>query len=154
MMKKTAILIAAFALVCGMLGAQEKVRNPKDKTQYNSVFDLLRGEPGVTVSPTNGAGDMPQIIIRGIGTNSDQTQPLFVVDGIITDNITYLLPEDIYSIEVLKDGTSAIYGVQGQNGVIMFKTKSARQAELDAAEARKAEKQAAREARRAAKKRK
>ena len=154
MMKKTAILIAAFALVCGMLGAQEKVRNPKDKTQYNSVFDLLRGEPGVTVSPTNGAGDMPQIVIRGIGTNSDQTQPLFVVDGIITDNITYLLPEDIYSVEVLKDGTSAIYGVQGQNGVIMFKTKSARQAELDAAEARKAEKQAAREARRAAKKRK
>lgn len=148
MMKKTALLIAASLFLCGMLGAQEKVRDPQQKTQYTTVFDLLRNEPGVTVSPTSGVGDMPQIVIRGVGTNSGQTQPLFVVDGIITDNVTYLLPEDIYSIEVLKDGTSAIYGMQGQNGVIIFKTKSAVQAEKDAAEARKAERKAAREARR------
>ena len=91
---------------------------------------------------------MPRVIIRGIGTNSDQTQPLFVVDGIITDNVTYLRPEDIYSVEVLKDGTSSIYGMQGQNGVILFKTKSAAEAEKAAAEARKAERKAAREAKR------
>ena len=148
MMKKTAILIAASLLLCGMLGAQEKVRDPKEKTQYNNVFDLLRNEPGVIVSPTGGVGDMPQIIIRGIYTNSGQTQPIFVVDGIITDNVTYLRPEDIYSIEVLKDGTAAMYGMQGQNGVIIFRTKSMVDAEKQAEEARRAERKAAREARR------
>ena len=146
-MKKTLLLTAALLLLCGVLGAQEKVRDPKEKTQYNTVFDLLRGEPGVTVSPSN-AGEMPQIIIRGISTNSTHTQPLFVVDGIITDNVTYLRPEDIYSVEILKDGTASMYGTQGQNGVIMFRTKSMVQAEQAAAEARKAEKKAAREARR------
>ena len=148
MQKKTLLLVTAFLLVCGALGAQEKVRDPKEKTQYNTVFELLRAEPGVMVSPGGGNGEMPKIYIRGISTNSDQTQPLFVVDGIITENVTYLRPEDIYSVEVLKDGTSSIYGVQGQNGVIMFRTKSAVQAEKDAAEAAKAARRAAREARR------
>ena len=147
-MKKTLLLIAAFMLLCGAAGAQEKVRNPKDKTQYNTVFELLRDEPGVIVSPGGGNGEMPKILIRGISTNSDQTQPLFVVDGIITDNVTYLRPEDIYSVEVLKDGTASIYGVQGQNGVIMFRTKSMVEAEQRAADQAKAERKAAREAKR------
>ena len=147
-MKKTLLLIAAFMLLCGAAGAQEKVRNPKDKTQYNTVFELLRDEPGVIVSPGGGNGEMPKILIRGISTNSDQTQPLFVVDGIITDNVTYLRPEDIYSVEVLKDGTASIYGTQGQNGVIMFRTKSVVEAEKLAAEQAKAERRATREAKR------
>jgi TonB-dependent SusC/RagA subfamily outer membrane receptor len=147
-MKKTLIFAAALLLSCGVLGAQEKVRPANEKTQYNTVFDLLRAEPGVQVSPGGDNGQMPRIIIRGVGTNSDQTQPLFVVDGIITDNVTYLRPEDIYSVEVLKDGTASIYGVQGQNGVIMFRTKQVVEAEKAAAEARKAEKAAARAARR------
>ena len=147
-MRKTLLLTAALMLLCGVLGAQEKVRDPNEKTQFNTVFDLLRGEPGVTVSPGGDSGQMPKIYIRGISTNSDQTQPLFVVDGIITENVTYLRPEDIYSVEVLKDGTASIYGVQGQNGVIMFRTKQMVEAEKAAAEARKAEKKAAREARR------
>ena len=146
-MKRTLMILAAVFLSCGFLAAQEKVRDPNEKTQYNTVFDLLRGETGVTVSPTSSAGEMPKIIIRGIGTNSEYTQPLFVVDGIITENVTYLRPEDIYSVEVLKDGTASIYGVQGQNGVIMFRTKAAVEAERLAAENRKAEKKAAREAR-------
>ncbi len=150
-MKKAILFITACIFLCGVAGAQEKVRNPKDKTQYNSVFDLLRAEPGVIVSPGGGSGDMPKILIRGVSTNSDQTQPLFVVDGIITDNVTYLRPEDIYSVEVLKDGTAGIYGVQGQNGVIMFRTKSMVEAEQRAAEQAKAERKAAREAKRASK---
>lgn len=144
-MKKTILLILASMLLCGALCAQEKVRDPKEKTQYNSVFDLLRAEPGVVIKGDGSGGSMPDITIRGISTNSDQTQPLFVVDGIITDNVTYLRPEDIYSVEVLKDGTAAIYGVQGQNGVIIFRTKSMVEAEKRAQEARKAERKAARE---------
>ena len=107
-MKKTLILAAALLLSCGILGAQEKVRPENEKTQFNTVFDLLRNEPGVQVGPGGDDGTMPDIIIRGISTNTTYTQPLFVVDGIITDNVTYLRPEDIYSVEVLKDGTASL----------------------------------------------
>ena len=144
-MKRILTILSAALLLGGTLCAQEKIQ--EGKTQYNSVFDLLRREPGVVVTGDTSMGNTPRIIIRGISTNSDQTQPLFVVDGIITDNVSYLRPEDIYSVEVLKDGTAALYGMQGQNGVIIFKTKSARLAEQEAAEARKAERKAAREAR-------
>ena len=145
-MKRILTIITSLLLLGGVLGAQEKVR--QGKTSYNTVFDLLRNEPGVTVGTDSGNGTMPRIIIRGVGTNSDQTQPLFVVDGIITDNVTYLRPEDIYSVEVLKDGTSSIYGMQGQNGVIIFRTKAVVEAEKQAEAARKAERKAARAAKR------
>ena len=144
-MKRILMIAAAALLFCGTAFAQEKVN--EGKTRYNTVFDLLRNEPGVVVSPGGDNGTMPRIVIRGISTNSDQTQPLFVVDGIITDNVTYLRPEDVYSVEVLKDGTSSIYGMQGQNGVILFKTKAAVAAEKQAEEARKAARKAARAAR-------
>ena len=146
MMKRILTITASLLLFGGILGAQEKVK--QGKTSYNTVFDLLRNEPGVVIGPDSGNGVMPQIVIRGIGTNSDQTQPLFVVDGIITDNVTYLRPEDIYSVEVLKDGTSSIYGMQGQNGVIIFRTNAVVAAEKQAEAERKAERKAARAARR------
>lgn len=145
-MKRIIIILAAMLMLGGSLYAQEKVK--EGKTVYSSVFDLLRDEPGVNVAPGGGNGIMPKITIRGVSTNSDQTQPLFVVDGIITDNVTYLQPEDIYSVEVLKDATSSIYGMQGQNGVIIFRTKTAVEQEQRMKEARKEEKKAAREARR------
>lgn len=145
-MKKILVIFAAFLMLGGSVCAQEKVKT--GKTVYNNVFELLRNEPGVYVAPGGGAGVMPKIYVRGISTNTENTQPLFVVDGIITDNVTYLLPEDIYSVEVIKDGTASIYGMQGQNGVIIFRTKSAVEQEQRAAEASKAAKRAAREARR------
>ena len=153
-MKRFLLLLAAVSLMGGTLFAQDKSNDKfKFKTHYNTVFDMLREEPGVIVSPTS-VGSTPSILVRGISTNSDKTQPLFVVDGIITDDVSYLVPDDVYSIEVLKDGTSAMYGVQGQNGVIIFKTVSAVQAEQREAELRKAEKKAGREARRAARRNK
>lgn len=151
-MKRILLLFAVLTLSGAAVYGQEKVRDPKEKTQYSTVFDLLRNEPGVVIGPGGGNGVMPKIYIRGISTNSDQTQPLFVVDGIIMENVTHLLPEDIYSVEVIKDGTAASYGMRGQNGVIIFKTKSAAEAEKRLAEQQKAERQAAREARRAERK--
>lgn len=149
-MKRFLLLLAAAFMLGGTLSAQDKPNDKfKYKTHYNTVFDMLREEPGVMVSPTS-TGSTPRILVRGISTNTNETQPLFVVDGIITDDVSYLTPDDVYSIEVLKDGTSAMYGVQGQNGVIIFKTVAAVQAEQREAEMRKAEKQAAREARKAA----
>ena len=152
-MKRFLLLLAVLTLSGAAAHGQERVRDPKKKTQYSTVFDLLRNEPGVVVGPA-GTGSMPKIFIRGISTNSDQTQPLFVVDGIITDDVTYLQPEDIYSIEVIKDGTAASYGMRGQNGVIIFKTKSAAESERRLAEQQKEMRQAAREARRAERKKK
>ncbi|MBR5735858.1 MAG: TonB-dependent receptor plug domain-containing protein [Bacteroidales bacterium] len=145
-MKRLLMIIAATLMLGGTLCAQEKVKT--GKTVYNNVFDLLRDEPGVYVAPGGGNGVMPKIYVRGISTNTENTQPLFVVDGILTDNVTYLQPEDIYSVEVLKDGTSSIYGMQGQNGVIIFKTKTAAEQEQRVAEAAKAAKKAKRAARR------
>ena len=152
-MKRFLLLLAVLTLSGAAAHGQERVRDPKEKTQYSTVFDLLRNEPGVVVGPA-GTGSMPKIFIRGISTNSDQTQPVFVVDGIITDDVTYLQPEDIYSIEVIKDGTAASYGMRGQNGVIIFKTKSAAESERRLAEQQKEMRQAAREARRAERKKK
>ena len=81
-----------------------------------------------------------------IGTNSSNTQPLFIIDDVITNDFTYLNPDDVDHVEVLKDGTAAIYGIQGANGVIMFYTKTfmeqqeraAEQARLERAQAKQA----------------
>ncbi|MBR4771146.1 MAG: TonB-dependent receptor plug domain-containing protein [Bacteroidales bacterium] len=140
-MKRIFIIMFAALMLGGSVYAQEKVQT--GKTTYKSVFDLLRDEPGVTIK--GGAeGTMPRVYIRGVGTNSNETQPLFVVDGIYQDDVTYLRPEDIYSVEVIKDGTASMYGMQGQNGVIIFRTKSAVEAEKLAAETAKAARKAAR----------
>ncbi|MBO7479553.1 MAG: TonB-dependent receptor plug domain-containing protein [Bacteroidales bacterium] len=145
-MKRLLMMLAALLALGGTVCAQEKVKT--GKTVYNNVFELLRTEPGVYVAPGGGNGVMPKIYIRGVSTNSENTQPLFVVDGIITDNVTYLLPEDIYSVEVIKDGTASIYGMQGQNGVILFRTKSAVEQEKRISDEQRAAKKAARQSRR------
>ena len=114
----------------------------KATTKYNTIIDMLRYEPGVKIGPDAGPGNMPSIIIRGIGTNSAETQPIFIVDGIQRDNIMYLEPADVHSINVIKDGTTAIYGVQGANGVIEIKTKAQAEAEKRAAQEKKAARKA------------
>ena len=125
--------------------------NPPSKTEYVSIIDMLRREPGLIISGS-GVGQMPGILVRGIGSNSNETQPLIVVDGVFTDDITYLQPQEVYSIEVIKDGTAAMYGMRGANGVIEIVTKTKHEEDLKTAaaakEARKLERQARRENRR------
>ena len=117
------------------------------QTKYSDIFEYIRGKvPGVQVGQS-GPGEMPSIIIRGIGTNSEHTQPLFIVDGVQTDNISTIDPENVYQIDVIKDGTSAIYGMQGANGVIVVTTKGAVMAAEAEAEAKKAARLAKKEAR-------
>ena len=81
---------------------------------------------GVQVVTTSGApGAESTIRVRGYSSNSD-SKPLYVVDGLRTTNISYLDPNDIQSIEVLKDAASAaIYGAQAGNGVVLITTKRA-----------------------------
>ena len=63
------------------------------------------------------------MLIRGISTNGDNT-PLYVVDGLQLNDIAHISPNDIESIDVLKDAaSSAIYGARGANGVVIITTK-------------------------------
>ncbi|MGH7665136.1 MAG: SusC/RagA family TonB-linked outer membrane protein [Gemmatimonadaceae bacterium] len=90
-----------------------------------SVAQALQGRvAGVQVTPQSGEPGAGAIIrIRGIGTLNNAA-PLFVVDGMLLDDIDFLNPNDILSIEVLKDASAtAIYGSRGANGVIIVTTK-------------------------------
>ncbi len=86
---------------------------------------LLGKVPGVQVKPVSGEpGAAPQIRIRGIGSISAGGGPLYVVDGFPMASIQTLNPNDIESMDVLKDASAtAIYGSRGSNGVIIINTK-------------------------------
>ena len=95
------------------------------KTPAASVDQALQGRAaGVTVNANSGQpGAGATVRIRGIGTVND-SNPIYVVDGVITSDISFLSPSDIESTEVLKDASStAIYGSRGANGVILITTK-------------------------------
>ena len=84
---------------------------------------------GVNVTSSSGQpGAAPRVEIRGIGTINDNT-PLYIVDGMpISGGLDYLNPNDIESIEVLKDAASgAIYGARAANGVVLVTTKKGAQ---------------------------
>ncbi|MBN2698827.1 MAG: TonB-dependent receptor [Bacteroidales bacterium] len=91
-----------------------------------NVEQGLQGKvAGVQVTSTSGApGAVPSVRVRGVGTFNNSS-PIFVVDGVILDNISFLNSADIESMEVLKDASAtAIYGSRGANGVIIITTKS------------------------------
>jgi TonB-linked SusC/RagA family outer membrane protein len=90
-----------------------------------SPMQALQGKvAGVQITTNNGApGAGPVVRVRGVGTfnNSD---PIYVVDGVILGDINFLNAADIQSIEVLKDASgTAIYGSRGANGVVLITTK-------------------------------
>jgi TonB-linked SusC/RagA family outer membrane protein len=86
---------------------------------------LLGKIAGVQVKPVSGEpGVSPQIRIRGIGSISAGAGPLFVVDGFPTSNIETLNPNDIETLDILKDASAtAIYGSRGSNGVVIINTR-------------------------------
>jgi TonB-linked SusC/RagA family outer membrane protein len=96
-----------------------------EKTHSTFALQALQGQaPGVQVLSSSGQpGDGIKIRIRGVATNGNSS-PLFVVDGMQLDDISFLNPADIESIDVLKDAASAaIYGTRGANGVVLITTK-------------------------------
>jgi TonB-linked SusC/RagA family outer membrane protein len=96
-----------------------------EKNHNVSVAQSLQGQAaGVQVTTNSGQpGDALRIRLRGVGTNGDPN-PLFVVDGMPTGDISYLNPSDVESIDVHKDAAAAsIYGAQGANGVVFITTK-------------------------------
>ena len=93
----------------------------------NSAEEALAGRlAGVQVTGSEGSPDAQvQIRVRGGGSITQDNSPLYVVDGIIVDNaLSTLSPQDIESIDVLKDASAtAIYGARGANGVVIITTK-------------------------------
>ena len=98
-----------------------------NKPVVNPVAALQGKIAGVQVINSGKAGADPEIRVRG--TNSiNGYKPLYVVDGLFNDNINFLNPQDIESMEILKDPSSlAIFGVRGANGVIIITTKKAKE---------------------------
>lgn len=89
----------------------------------NPAQALQGASSGVQVVSSGDPGASPSINIRGISTTGDSS-PLFVVDGLMVDDMSYLNSNDIESIEVLKDASAtAIYGSRGANGVVLITTK-------------------------------
>jgi TonB-linked SusC/RagA family outer membrane protein len=92
----------------------------------NDPLEAIEGMvPGADITRVSGkAGSGDSIHIRGTHTISGSTSPLYIIDGIQGGNISNLNPNDIETIELLKDASStAIYGSQGANGVIIVTTK-------------------------------
>ena len=101
-----------------------------DKPNSNPLASIQGKVAGVSVVNTGELGKEPDVRIRGTISRT-QTKPLYVVDGIFTDNIDFLNPIDIESMEILKDPSSlAIFGVRGANGVIIITTKKAKTGQL------------------------
>ena len=95
------------------------------KQSSTNALQALQGQaPGVQITSTSGQpGESMKVIVRGVGSTIGNT-PLYVVDGVITGDISYLNNGDIASLTVLKDAASAaIYGSQAANGVVLITTK-------------------------------
>jgi TonB-linked SusC/RagA family outer membrane protein len=95
----------------------------------NPLSSLQGKVAGLTIVNNGTPGAAPTVRIRGVNS-TNSAGPTYVVDGVIQTNVDYLNPADIESIEVLKDPSStAIFGVQGGNGVIVITTKRAAKGE-------------------------
>lgn len=91
----------------------------------NPISSLQGKVPGLTIANSGRAGGSPVVRIRGVNS-TNSASPVYVVDGILQDNIDYLNPADIESIDVLRDPSSiAVYGMRAANGVIAVTLKKA-----------------------------
>lgn len=110
-----------------LTGAISSVNEKQIKErQPVTLMDALQGQAaGVLVTNDNGdPAGQGTIQIRGASTVNSGNGPLYVIDGIISENGNFVNPNDIETIEVLKDASStAIYGARGANGVILITTK-------------------------------
>jgi TonB-linked SusC/RagA family outer membrane protein len=105
----------------GVVNSEELLQAP-----VNNALQGLQGRvAGVNVKLNSGSPtSSPRVVIRGVGTINASSSPLYVVDGVVMEDIQFLNPNDIESMEVLKDASStAIYGARGANGVILVTTR-------------------------------
>ncbi len=104
-----------------MTNAVSYMENNNDEyCHYSNIFELINGRlPGVQI--LNG-GDEPEVIIRGPGSLNASNCALYVVDGNVVNSISSITPCHVKRIDVIKDGSAAIYGSRGANGVVIIET--------------------------------
>ncbi|GAA4320777.1 TonB-dependent receptor [Mucilaginibacter gynuensis] len=94
------------------------------QSSVNPISSLQGKVAGVQITNSGSPGASPEVRIRGLGTVYGNANPLYVVDGVWYDDISFLNPNDVESLSVLKDASSeAIYGIRAANGVILITTK-------------------------------
>ncbi|WP_299211009.1 TonB-dependent receptor [uncultured Dokdonia sp.] len=102
-----------------------------EESVLNATQALQGKAAGVQVIASDAPGQASRVVIRGLGTVQGGRDPLYVIDGVLTDNINNINIADIESINILKDAASlAIYGNRGANGVIIVTTKKGKTGKL------------------------
>ncbi|SKC54521.1 TonB-linked outer membrane protein, SusC/RagA family [Bacteroidales bacterium WCE2004] len=129
MLEETVVIGYGVQRKSDLSGAVASVKSADlaDRSTSDAAAALQGKAAGVQIFNASGApGEGSSIRVRGISSNSGSgLGPLLIVDGLQVDNINYLDPAMIESMEVLKDGASAaIYGAQAGNGVVLITTKS------------------------------
>lgn len=131
-MKTLLVSLVLLAIACapsGQVSGPVAVSNQVTPTTSNlSLADYLKRIPGVQVTQAGNTGEA-MVFVRGNNTMTGQREPLFVIDGVNVgsgyNNAAPLVDvNDISTVQVLKAGNeTASYGLQGNNGVIIIKTK-------------------------------
>jgi TonB-linked SusC/RagA family outer membrane protein len=104
--------------------AQVKGADISKQPSPNPISALQGRVAGVQVTNSGAPGASPEIRIRGLGTVYGSATPLYVVDGVWFDDISFLNPADIENISILKDASSeSIYGIRAANGVVLITTR-------------------------------
>lgn len=108
--------------VTKIYGEPDYYVNFERQMNFTNVYEMLQGNlPGVKVEKTV---NMYKVFVRGIGSaNTNQLDPLFLVDGVEMTDLSSVNPNDIIRIELLSGGKAAIFGMKGSNGVIAFYTR-------------------------------
>lgn len=97
------------------------------QASVNPISGLQGKVAGVQITNSGAPGSSPQIRIRGLGTVYGNPNPLYVVDGVWFDDISFLNPADIENLSILKDASAqSIYGIRAANGVVLITTKKGR----------------------------
>lgn len=100
------------------------LNDPISESSGNILNSLSGKLAGVNVIPDAAPGGTGSIRVRGMSTANSSNDPLYIIDGVPTDNINCINPADIESMQVLKDAASAsIYGSRAANGVVIITTK-------------------------------
>ena len=133
MLEETVVIGYGVQKKSDLTGSVASVREDdlKNRATSDAAAALQGKAAGVQVIQDSGApGKAASIRVRGYSSNSGNIGPLLIVDGLKVDNIQYLDPEMIESMEILKDAASAaIYGAEAGNGVVLITTKSGKKGE-------------------------
>ena len=133
MLEETVVIGYGVQKKSDLTGSVASVRSEdlENRSTSDAAAALQGKAAGVQVISASGApGQGASIRVRGYSSNSGNLGPLLIVDGLKVDNIQYLDPEMIESMEILKDAASAaIYGAEAGNGVVLITTKAGKKGE-------------------------